>query len=68
MYAEKEIISLCNTRYGHKLKGFAIKNIYDIVTLFTKTSIIKDDYMKRFWMCFICFNMEFFVVLSTLGQ
>ena len=44
MYAENKIISLCNTRYGHKLKGFAIKKIYDIVTFFTKTSIIKDDY------------------------
>ena len=44
MFAEKEIILLCNTRFGYKLKGKAIQNVYDIITLLTESNIFKDDY------------------------
>ena len=44
MYAEKEIISLCNTRYAHKFKNVSVTNIYDIVKMFDETDLFRHDY------------------------
>ena len=44
MYAENEIISLCNTRYAHKFQGTAVNNIYDVVKSFDNNALVKEDY------------------------
>ena len=44
MYAEKEIISLCNTRYAEKFKNVPVTNIYEIVQMFDQNELLRDDY------------------------
>ena len=44
MHAENEVISLCNTRYAHKLTNGPVANVYDIVKLFDDNASIQDDH------------------------